>query len=287
MDAPAPTCETEGLPNQRLVPHVFTGRSPTDSVEIRIPKTAEIVAARIRNAIIDGDLKSGDRLPSEAQLIEQYRVSRPTIREAIRILEYENFIKLSRGARGGATVLEPTASLVTRATSFALRARNTTLGEIYFARMLIEPPAARLAAETRPHKASLALKAQLLAQEAATAAVRSKHDLDLVRLELAKFHKVLLEQSGNNTLGVFANALQELVNEHQALVYRRKNEEVSLEDRLKQIRFGTRSQERLVEMIAGGDGVNAEAHWRAHMKKAGEFWLDKVAHTSVVEIVGN
>ena len=55
--------------------------------ELRVPKTAEIVADRIRKRIISGDLDEGSSLPPEGQLLEQFGVSRPTLREAFRILE--------------------------------------------------------------------------------------------------------------------------------------------------------------------------------------------------------
>ena len=53
---------------------------------IRVPKTAEIVAGRLRQQIIRGTLREGDLLRSEAELMEQFGVSRPTLRETIRIL---------------------------------------------------------------------------------------------------------------------------------------------------------------------------------------------------------
>jgi GntR family transcriptional regulator, transcriptional repressor for pyruvate dehydrogenase complex len=68
--------------------------------QVRVPKTAELVASRIRRAIVEGRIGAGENLPSEAKLVETFEVSRPTIRETIRILEFE--ITASRGARGGA-----------------------------------------------------------------------------------------------------------------------------------------------------------------------------------------
>ncbi|HYG26204.1 MAG TPA: GntR family transcriptional regulator, partial [Caulobacteraceae bacterium] len=64
---------------------------------VRARKTAEIVAGRIRRAIVQGSIGPGESLPSEAELIQMFEVSRPTIREAIRILEFENLISVLRG----------------------------------------------------------------------------------------------------------------------------------------------------------------------------------------------
>src|SRR5580704_2051753 len=71
---------------------------------IRVPKTAELVAAELRRKIVRGELAEGDALPSEAALMADFAVSRPTLREAFRVLESESLISIRRGARGGARV---------------------------------------------------------------------------------------------------------------------------------------------------------------------------------------
>ena len=59
------------------------------------------IAEAIRNAIVSGDLLSDARLPSEAELAEQFGVSRPTVREALKRLAAQNLIRTRRGATGG------------------------------------------------------------------------------------------------------------------------------------------------------------------------------------------
>ncbi|MGH7747682.1 MAG: FadR/GntR family transcriptional regulator, partial [Candidatus Dormibacteria bacterium] len=59
------------------------------TAEVRVPKAAELVAAKIRRQIVNGDLPAGTGLPPEAVLVSRYGVSRPTLREAFRILESE------------------------------------------------------------------------------------------------------------------------------------------------------------------------------------------------------
>src|ERR1700740_223034 len=68
------------------------------------PKAGELLASRIRDRIIRGDLKEGDRLPPERALMEEFGVSRATFREACRVLEAEGLLSVSRGARNGAMV---------------------------------------------------------------------------------------------------------------------------------------------------------------------------------------
>ena len=63
---------------------------------IRAPKTAELIGARLRGQIVRGELRPGSRLPPEAELQEQFGVSRPTLREAFRILEAESLLTVRR-----------------------------------------------------------------------------------------------------------------------------------------------------------------------------------------------
>ncbi len=77
--------------------------------EIRVPKMAELVSARIRDGIVGGSLRPGDRLPSEDSLMGTFGVSRPTLREAIRLLEAEELLDVRRGAQGGPVVRRPSA----------------------------------------------------------------------------------------------------------------------------------------------------------------------------------
>ena len=87
--------------------------------QVRIPNTAEIVARKLRRAIVEGSIGSGENLPPEAKLIEMFEVSRPCIREAIRLLEFENLISISRAAAvsssrkaGSAIAMRPSARSV-------------------------------------------------------------------------------------------------------------------------------------------------------------------------------
>src|SRR6202008_5158479 len=80
-------------------------------------------------------------LPRDPKMIRGFGVSRPTLRQAFRILETEHLITVQRGSRGGTTVLRPTTKLATRYLSDLLRHRKTTLGDVLTARLMIEPAA--------------------------------------------------------------------------------------------------------------------------------------------------
>lgn len=256
-----------------------TSASLSPMQKVHVKKAAELVAGQIRNAIVRGEMKSGDSLPAEVELISAFAVSRPTIREAIRILESENLISVSRGARGGALIRTPASELSARVLGFTLQSRNATLRDVYEARAALEPPAARLAAQNGSNsKAGLALRQQ----------IERERDLLTDRPKLAsamaEFHRLLVQESGNKTLLLIAEALHHLVEKHNSLVYG----DIESEDPeflKRRAQTGLRSQTRLVELIESGDGPAAEDHWRRHMAKTAEFWLSGSAQSASLNIL--
>jgi len=250
---------------------VYTG-------SIRVPKAAELVAARIRKAIVVGELLTGDNIPSEAQLITDFQVSRPTIREAVRILESEGLISVTRGAKGGARASRPDSTTVARAAGLALQTRGATIGDIYETRMIIEPPAARLAAERRPKDAAAVLRAHVQRE------FDLRNDATAVTQAIADFHRLLMEQCGSISLGIIAMALTGVFERHLHLAQRARPP-VTEEAREKRLLFGFRSHGRLVDLIEKGDGPAAEAHWAQHMNEAGKVWLADLAPTTTVDVL--
>jgi DNA-binding FadR family transcriptional regulator len=251
-------------------------RSNADAV--RVPKTAELVAKQIRNAIIRGELKDGDTLPAESHLISEFEVSRPTIREAVRILESEGLVTVARGARGGARISSPNYVMIQRAAGITLQSQNVTLGDLYEMRTLIEPPAARLVAERNSEIAAPILR-RFIEDE-----MSHLSDRIAVTSLIAEFHRLLMELSGNKTLNVVSQALRGLVDGHLFLSTRRRVE-TDPEFSQRQLRFGLKSHSRLVDLIEAKDGAAAEAHWKAHMIAAGRVWLDQVGRESVVDLL--
>lgn len=76
-------------------------------METAKPQKADLsaqIATAIRDAIVEGRMITGERLPSEAELAEQFNVSRPTVREALKRLAAQSLIRTQRGAFGGAFV---------------------------------------------------------------------------------------------------------------------------------------------------------------------------------------
>ena len=233
---------------------------------IRIPKTAEVVADEIRQLITSGALQEGDTLRPEAAIIADFQVSRPTIREAFRILESEQLISVARGSRGGARVHAPKPELVARYAGFVLQSRRVTYGEVYRARSIIEPPAARILAETRAKAAPPALLQKIAEQKQAK-------NSDGFGRAVADFHTCLIDLTGNGALILLASMLDGIVARHHALSVGRLAKQHNAAADSRNFRAGMRSQEKLVALIEAGEGVEAEAHWRRHMDNAAKVWL--------------
>lgn len=251
-------------------------RSNADAV--RVPKTSELVAKQIRNAIIRRELNDGDTLPAESHLIAEFGVSRPTIREAVRILESEGLVTVARGARGGARISSPNYEMIERAAGITLQAQGVTIGDLYEMRTLIEPPAARLVAERNSEKAVPILR-KFIDDE-----MSHIKDRYAVTLLIAEFHRLLMELSGNRTLNVFSQALRALVDGHLSLSTRRR-QDVDHEFSERQLRFGLKSHTKLVDLIEAKDGPAAQEHWKNHMEAAGKVWLDQMGAETVVELL--
>ena len=246
-------------------------------VQLRVPKAAELVAGRIRRAIVRGELKDGESLPSETQLMIDLGVSRPTVREGIRVLESQGLITVSRGARGGAKVTRPDSGIVASAAALALQMRGATIKDLYEARMLIEPPAAKLAAERRPKTAAKVLRPHVDHE------FNIIGDPEAVTRAIADFHKLLMEQCGNETISMLGLALKDVF-ERSLLASRRSRKPASESESVAQLRYGLKSHMKLVDLIEAGDGPRAEAHWAAHMRSAGEIWLKDVGTQDMIDL---
>src|SRR5690606_13740502 len=159
--------------------------------------------------IIRGEVKEGDFLQPEAQLMEHFGTSRPTIREAFRILENEQLISVTRSSRNGARVHAHKVDSVARYAGFALQAQGTMLADIYDALLGVEPYAARLAAERRTPEHMAALNEQLEALYAMVGTER--HKSAEFRLGLVRLHQLIVETAGSNTLSLMSAMLHGVV----------------------------------------------------------------------------
>lgn len=231
---------------------------------VRPPKTAELVAERLRRSIVRGELSEGESLPSEQTLTEQFGVSRPTLREAFRVLEAEQLITVRRGARGGATVHEPRAEMVARYAGLVLEHGGTTLADVCEARVQIEAPCAAMAAE-RCDDADVARL-----REAANLCELVGHDHQRFVVESSEFHALIVELARNQTLRLLHGVIRSVIDMAK---FRRFSDPDELAARRKAHDHGTSAHQLLVEHVAAGDAAAAESLWRRHLAASNRLLL--------------
>jgi GntR family transcriptional regulator, transcriptional repressor for pyruvate dehydrogenase complex len=242
------------------------------SERARLREKPQLVADELRELIVSGELSEGDSLGREPDLVERFGVSRPSLREALRILEAEGLITVVRGVLGGVVVHEPDERMTARTAALVLKARNVSLAYVFEARAWLEPVAARVVACARARRSAAAelealIEPQLLAID----------DPDTFGTANALFHERLVSLAGNQTLAIVAEMLNEIVARAVAEVSRADGGADTAAIR----RRGIRSQERLIALIRAGDGAGAEEHWRAHMSVVGRVMLGQKAATVI------
>jgi DNA-binding FadR family transcriptional regulator len=171
-----------------------------------------VLADDLRTQITSGQLRPGERLPTEPQLCARSGLSRSTVREALRLLASQHLIVTTRGVTGGSFVARPStaelADSLTLGMDMLLFSGSVVTADVLEARELIEVPAAAMAAERRTDDHLDAMRAALL--DAQTG------DLDARLAAHVRFHTVLAAATGNPLLELIAAPLYGLAHERVA-----------------------------------------------------------------------
>lgn len=237
---------------------------------LRQPRLAEMVADGLRNRILSGELQDGAMLPKQDDLLAEFRVSPPSIREALRILETEGLITVQRGNIGGAIVHRPQQSKAAYMLAMVLQSRAVDLRDLQTALRDLEPVCAATAANRPDRETTLLPKLK--------ANIDQSHahidDADIYIGLARRFHVELVAGCGNETMALIIGALEALWSAHVDRLARRPVQHGAFADRA--IRMATlRDHEKLYRLIAKGDAAGAEKLAREHYSEAtreGEGW---------------
>jgi GntR family transcriptional repressor for pyruvate dehydrogenase complex len=241
-------------------------------VNLREPKMADRVAAQLRRMFIRGEIAEGTMLPPESELIERFGVSRPTLREAFRVLESESLIEVQRGVRGGARVSRPKRETLARYAGLILEFEAVTLKDVYEARAALETPMVVQLAKQRNSKAIAELE-KILAQEAE---LTGSEGVD-IRTE---FHAAIARLSGNKTLEIVSSML------HHIIEKANRSLQPTTDQRGEQARRRAhKTHQMLVDLIKVGDADKAAALWNRHLQKAEEYVLSGAEMSTVVDLL--
>jgi DNA-binding FadR family transcriptional regulator len=245
-----------------------TATGPDGRTKLRSLRLPELMAADIRRQILEKQLAPGQALPSEAELIAQYGVSRPSLREAMRVLESEQLIVVRRGKGGGAIIRAPDLDQAARQLGFVMQDRGVTLGDVHRARTIIEPPAlAALAAAATPEQLA---ELEGLVSEAAATLDEPRRFRSLTGVLREK----MVEMTGAVTATLIMRLLRELLEMQGGGGFAPERL-----DRLN--RTSLKSHQRLLQLIADGDPEAVEVFWRKHLSKAGLHLEGRATHRLV------
>jgi DNA-binding FadR family transcriptional regulator len=225
---------------------------------------AEVVANQLRLRIIAGDLEDGDELPREALLLEEFGVSRPSLREAIRILETEGLIRIRRGKVGGAIVSRPTPASAAYHFGLTLQSDGATLDDLAAARTVMEPACAALAASLPKGKRGKLVRQLNRLIDANEAEIGETTKFTESALE---FHRTIVEMAGNTTITVLAGALEAVWSSQERLWAEKASSEGEYPNPKYQ-REVVRAHRRILKLIEDGDIDGAQQAMRLHLSKS-------------------
>jgi DNA-binding FadR family transcriptional regulator len=215
-----------------------------------VPKASEVLASDLRARILAGSLVDGTMLPPERELVEQTRLSRSTVRDALKILEIQGFVEIRPGRNGGAAVKRPTHVEVADTIGMFIQGRQLRLAALLEVRETIEPLCAALAAQRRSDEDLVSLDAWTSHMKAAGDDLPSYLNANL------QWHLTVAEASHNELLAAFMHAIS-------TPIYAGTN--LPGFDTASVRTTAVRAHQRINEAIRVGDAATAERRMARHV----------------------
>ncbi len=182
---------------------------PVEFKAVRTESAASQIAGQIRDSIMSGKLKVDQRLPTEEELAQQFNVSRPTVREALKILGAQNLIRSRRGPSGGTFVRLPDSADVreqlSSITSVLVSMGEFSMQDILEARSELEQICCRIATTKRSELDLKAMAAELARQRNDTMT-----DIEFCASDV-RFHTLLAQATQNSVLKFLMAAVSEIL----------------------------------------------------------------------------
>jgi GntR family transcriptional regulator, transcriptional repressor for pyruvate dehydrogenase complex len=182
--------------------------APVQDAE-RAPASSELVARELRRQVQAQGLRPGDRIGTEQGLATQFGVSRPTLREALRLLASSHLIRASQGRGGGifvaSTPNEGMGRNVSDSIASMLATESVSLQELLDARMFLEVPLAGLAARNATPETIVALEQAIADAQAGELGDEVFNAAD------SRFHKTIAAAAGNDLLVAFTRWINDVL----------------------------------------------------------------------------
>ncbi|MCX4094422.1 FadR/GntR family transcriptional regulator [Nocardia sp. alder85J] len=217
-------------------------------------RRAAQVARRIEETVIGRGWPVGELLGSESDLRAHYRVGRPVLREAIRLVEHHQVARMRRGPNGGLFVCAPDAEPAIRAMVIYLEYVGTSVGDLLEVRALLEPIAARLAADRITEEEIATLRAAMHEEHAQL--------LGPECFAVDPVHTLIGRLSGNPVLHLFIDVLARLTTRYARAS--RKHSAVELDATKREAHAAHRA---IAEAVIDGDGARAQVALTTHLER--------------------
>jgi GntR family transcriptional regulator, transcriptional repressor for pyruvate dehydrogenase complex len=229
---------------------------------------AEVVADVLRVRIVDGELADGDLLPRQEDLVQEFGVSLPSLREAMRILETEGLISVRRGNIGGAVVHRPTPQAAAFMLGLVLQSRNVVLSDLAAALRVVEPACASMCAQ-RSTRRSIAAHLKALTDQL------NGHldDGSEFTKSAREFHDALARVCGNETMCQLVGTLETLWSDYEsrwAEASTRRGAYPGVELR----KLVVAAHVNITRAIRAGDAEGAEKATRHHLEQSQAYLLE-------------
>jgi GntR family transcriptional repressor for pyruvate dehydrogenase complex len=172
---------------------------------VKSQKISERIVQQIKGAILRGTMKPGDRLPPERELVERFKASRISVREALKTLETSGLLAIKPGS--GVFVSGVDSKPLSESLSSLLRIQKASLNELTEARIILEPGIARLAAQRITPEEIEQLERNI---EETNQVVHSRRPAYQPNIE---FHSLLAEATHNPVIALMMRPLFDVLKE--------------------------------------------------------------------------
>ncbi|HEY6622376.1 MAG TPA: FCD domain-containing protein [Acidimicrobiales bacterium] len=232
------------------------------------PRIAEMIADNLRRRILAGELNDGDVLPKVDDLLLEFPVSKPSIREAMRILETEGLLSVRRGNVGGAVIHTPKAKVAAYMFGMVLQAQDTLLADLAAALSDVEPACAAKAAERSVNDKSLVANLKRLNEELEAGLDDGPEFTRLAR----RFHDAVVQGCGNATMALVTGSLETLWSNHESNWAESTNAHGEYPD-LQARESVLRTHLKITDAIEEGDAARARHLVAQHLHESQRYVL--------------
>lgn len=218
--------------------------------EHRREKRAMIVAQRIVSDVRRQGLEPGDKLPSETAMLKTYAIGRGTLREALRLLEFEGAVSLKPGPGGGPVLQRPTADHLATTLILLMQLSNAPFRVVVEARRALEPMISNLAARQLTPDVLERLQQSVVEMEAHITDREAYFELN------KEFHGIIAWSSGNALFGYWVDSLVDIMDGTRVGI------EYAPQDRMAIVA----AHQSIVVALGHHDPVEAEDAMREHVE---------------------